>query len=153
VNSRIHGGLREWLTCAASDFWHACSETLGETHPDTLGSMSNLAVLLSSQGKLSEAEPLYRDALRCWRETLGETHPETLSSMNNLGNLLWQQGKLSDAEPLYRDVLRCRRETLGESHPDTLQSMNNLAVLLKRRASWARQSRCTVRRCAAGERR
>ena len=49
--------------------------------------MSNLADLLSDQGKLSEAEPLARDALRGRRETLGDTHPETLTSMNNLAFL------------------------------------------------------------------
>ena len=43
-------------------------ETLGDTHPDTLSSMNNLANLLQAQGKLSEAEQLYRDALRCRRE-------------------------------------------------------------------------------------
>jgi tetratricopeptide (TPR) repeat protein len=84
--------------------------------------MNNLANLLSDQGKLSEAEPLYRDVLRCRRETLGETHPRTLSSMNNLANLLSDQGKLSEAEPLYRDALRYGRETLGETHPDTLSA-------------------------------
>jgi hypothetical protein len=42
--------------------------------------MNNLANLLSDQGKLSEAEPLYREALRYGRETLGETHPDKLST-------------------------------------------------------------------------
>ena len=36
---------------------------LGEDHPDTLSSLSNLAVLLQAQGNLAEAEPLYREAL------------------------------------------------------------------------------------------
>ena len=33
---------------------------LGPDHPDTLVSLNNLAVLLQAQGKLEEAEPLYR---------------------------------------------------------------------------------------------
>ena len=36
---------------------------LGEDHPDTLRSLSNLAELLEAQGHLAEAEPLYREAL------------------------------------------------------------------------------------------
>ena len=36
---------------------------LGEDHPDTLSSLSNLAVLLQAQGHWAEAEPLYREAL------------------------------------------------------------------------------------------
>ena len=44
--------------------------------------------ILSNQGKLSEAEPLYREALRCRRETLGDTHPDTLRSMDELERLI-----------------------------------------------------------------
>ena len=36
---------------------------LGEDHPQTLGSLNNLAVVLKAQGHLAEAEPLYREAL------------------------------------------------------------------------------------------
>ena len=36
---------------------------LGEDHPQTLGSLSNLALLLKAQGHLAEAEPLFREAL------------------------------------------------------------------------------------------
>ena len=36
---------------------------LGEDHPSTLTSLSNLAVLLKGRGHLAEAEPLYREAL------------------------------------------------------------------------------------------
>ena len=37
---------------------------LGEAHPDTLQSLNNLAALLQAQGRLAEAEPLYREALQ-----------------------------------------------------------------------------------------
>ena len=43
----------------------------GPTHPDTLTSVNNLAGLLQAQGKLDEAEPLYRRALAGREETLG----------------------------------------------------------------------------------
>ena len=36
---------------------------LGEGHPDTLATLSNLAKVLEAQGHLAEAEPLYREAL------------------------------------------------------------------------------------------
>ena len=36
---------------------------LDEDHPDTLQSLNNMAVLLKAQGRLAEAEPLYRQAL------------------------------------------------------------------------------------------
>ena len=37
---------------------------LGEDHPQTLGSLNNLAMLLQAQGQLAEAEPLFREALK-----------------------------------------------------------------------------------------
>ena len=43
----------------------------GPTHPGTLISVNNLAGLLQAQGKLDEAEPLYRRALAGSEETLG----------------------------------------------------------------------------------
>ena len=36
---------------------------LGKDHPDTLCCLNNLAGLLQAQGRLAEAEPLYREAL------------------------------------------------------------------------------------------
>ena len=43
--------------------------------------VGNLASLLKEQGKLAEAEPLYREALEGRREVLGPRHPPwTLSS-------------------------------------------------------------------------
>ena len=91
---------------------------------------NNLGRLLQDQGKLSEAEPLYREALKVSRRTLGDTHSNTLSGINNLGGLLQYQGKLSEAEPLFREALDALRRTLGETHPNTLSSINNLASLL-----------------------
>ena len=82
-------------------------------------------------GRLSEAEPLYRRALKGSEKVLGPNHPETLTSMNNLALLLQDQGKLSEAEPLYRSTLETKIKVLGPDHPETLTSMNNLASLLQ----------------------
>jgi len=50
-------------------------------YPSTLISVDNLASLLKVQGKLAEAEPLYRRALEV-------EHQDTLISVNNLASLL-----------------------------------------------------------------
>ena len=63
--------------------------------------MSNLAGLLQAQGKLTEAEPLYRRALKGREEVLGPKHPDTLESVNALAYLLRVQGKLTEAEALF----------------------------------------------------
>ena len=81
--------------------------TLGNRHPDTLASISNLGTLLYAKGDLDAAEPLYREALKVRRATLGNRHPNTLTSMNNLGALLQAKGDLAAAEPLFREANGC----------------------------------------------
>lgn len=75
--------------------------------------MSNLANVLTHQGKLGEAELLYRKALEASREVLGARHSATLDLMNNLANLLSHQGKLDKAEPQHSEVLEVSREPRG----------------------------------------
>jgi tetratricopeptide (TPR) repeat protein len=57
---------------------------LGKEYPDTLTSINNLALVLSSQGKYDEAERIHRQALALRETVLGKEHPNTLTSMNNL---------------------------------------------------------------------
>ena len=44
---------------------------LGERHPDTLTSMSDLALVLSRQGKYQEAEKINRQTLASMQTVLG----------------------------------------------------------------------------------
>ena len=87
----------------------AFRETLGDRHPNTLGSISNMGVLLKKMGKLEKAKPLYEEALQGERETLGDRHPETLTSIGNMGALLYAMGMLEEARPLCSRK-RCRQE-------------------------------------------
>ena len=66
---------------------------LGLEHPDTLTSMSHLAVVLSSQGKYIEAEQMHQQTLELKQKVLGLEHPDTLTSMSHLGAVLSMQGK------------------------------------------------------------
>ena len=59
---------------------------LGNEHPDTLTSMSNLASLLQDPGKLAEAEVLYREALAGQRRVQGNEYPDTLTRHQQLGS-------------------------------------------------------------------
>jgi eukaryotic-like serine/threonine-protein kinase len=103
---------------------------LGPEHPDTLMSMSNLALLLRDEGHYAEAEKLAREVVDVQRRILGPNHPDTLMSMSNLAVILWREGRFVEAEKLDRETLDIRRRILGPDHPDTLMSMNNLAILL-----------------------
>ena len=61
---------------------------------------SNLALNLRDQGKLAEAEPLFREALAAGREVTGNDDVSTMQRVGNLGKVLLAQGKLAEAEPL-----------------------------------------------------
>ena len=78
---------------------------LGVDHPDTLSSVNNLGSLLKAQGKLEEAEVLYRRALEGRERVLGVDHPDTLLSMYNFADFLEQKGDLSSAESFARRSL------------------------------------------------
>lgn len=74
----------------------------GDTHVNTLIAVNNLASLLQSEGKLSEAESIFRESLMKLRMPLGDMHPESFTFINNLAGLLQAQKKYAEAEPLFR---------------------------------------------------
>src|SRR5262245_24384197 len=94
-------------------------KVLGENHPFTASSYTNVASCLDDLGKSSEALPLYRQALAIRRKALGENHPSTATSYNNVANCLHDLGKSSEALPLFRQALAIRRKVLGQNHPST----------------------------------
>ncbi|KAN0102737.1 hypothetical protein V8E51_011050 [Hyaloscypha variabilis] len=121
---------------------------LGEHHPDTIGSMNNLAVVYEQQGENAKAETLqqqtlelngyaetlHQQTLELKKQVLGEGHPDTLASMNNLALIYEQQGEYAKAETLrtlHQQTLELKKQVLGEGHPDTLGSMSNLAEVYR----------------------
>mgnify|MGYP000882951896 FL=1 len=127
LDARLSEALREWLAAEG----RAALARMPRDERATSLMQNRLGSLLKDQGKLDEAEPLFREALEVQRATLGDWHPDTLASINNLGNLLKVQGKHDEAEPLLRQALEVQRATLGDRHPDTLGSIHNLGLLLK----------------------
>ena len=71
--------------------------TLGDTHPNTLTSINDLARLFETQGKLDDAEPLFREAASGARKTLGDAHPTTVIIRKNLGRGFQKWGKPREA--------------------------------------------------------
>ena len=88
-----------------------------------------MANLYSAQGRTSEAEPLYLQALEITKRRLGEDHPDVATRLNNLANLYSDQGRYNEAKPLYSKALDMRKRLLGEGHPHTTIVRNNCESL------------------------
>ncbi len=54
-------------------------------------SLNNLAYLYKSQGRYTEAEPLYLQALAIVDQVLGDNHPTTVKIRENLQMMQQQQ--------------------------------------------------------------
>jgi eukaryotic-like serine/threonine-protein kinase len=100
---------------------------LGPGHPDTLKSMSGLAVTDVKGDRMNEAIPLFEEALKLRKAKLGPDHPDTLESMSGLAWAYMRAERLDEATSLNEQVLRMRKAKLGPDHPDTLHSMFDVA--------------------------
>ncbi|WP_366558281.1 tetratricopeptide repeat protein [Okeania sp. SIO3B5] len=90
-----------------------------------------MASLYESQGRYSEAEPLYTKALEMRKQLFRSAHSEIASSLNNLAYLYKSQGRYTEAEPLYTKALEMRKQLFGSAHSYIATSLNNLAALYK----------------------
>ncbi|WP_442941785.1 tetratricopeptide repeat protein [Nostoc sp.] len=60
---------------------------LGKEHPDVAHSLKNLAALYCDQGRYSEAELLYIQALDIFERRLGANHPNTVAVRQSFEDL------------------------------------------------------------------
>ena len=109
---------------------------LGDHHPNTLSSISDLASTYNSQGKLDDAEKLQMEIIEAKKAELGPDHPGTFASMANLASTYWKQGRWDEAEKLQEEMMNAIRGKLGPNHPNTFTSMANLALTYCDKGKW-----------------
>jgi tetratricopeptide (TPR) repeat protein len=120
-----------WLAAGAFGLMlRSFLSTLGETHLETLNSLSNYALCLTQSGRYQEALPLHKKADETMETTLGETHPNTLINLNNYALCLTRAERYQDALPLHKKAYETMEITLGETHLETLNSLSNYALCL-----------------------
>ena len=112
-------------------------KALSPEHPDVAASLNNLAMLLHSQGRYVEADPLYQRALVVLEKSLGRDHPSVATALNNIALFHSAQGNYADAEPLAKRSLAIREKALGPGHPGVAISLNNLAELYRMQRKYA----------------
>lgn len=84
---------------------------------------------LQAQGRLKEAEALFRQVLSACEETPGG-HPDTHTAKADLGDVLQRQGRAVEAVPLLRAAVDAKRADLGETHPVVLEAAGKLSDAL-----------------------
>ncbi|XP_041956422.1 tetratricopeptide repeat protein 19, mitochondrial [Alosa alosa] len=116
------------LTEATGDYRRAlqiCSEEQGETHPQTLVLMSDLATILDLQGKHDEALSHVKKAMQLGKEA---GHPDQHVLLGNMAGILMHQGQFEEASRLYHEALALAQAIGdGEAAEQIQQGLKELA--------------------------
>ena len=105
--------------------------TLGDEHPDTLDSITNLGLQHNEMGDFASALPLGVEAVSAFRRTLGDgvaQSAEALYSISCLGAVHNSLRNYDAARPLLEEALEARRPLLGEGHLETMNSIHLLGA-------------------------
>jgi serine/threonine protein kinase/tetratricopeptide (TPR) repeat protein len=109
------------------------TEKLGPSHTDTLVCLNNLAMVLMDEGRLEDAEVLFRKILE-FKRAPGAERSNLPAAINNLVDVLRTQGKINDeVENLQREALTEQRRTGGEKDTRVAGLMDNLGKILELR--------------------
>jgi len=102
----------------AADFYRSVLSlevsSLGEGHPDPLGTMSILGGLEFKRGKSAEAEALFRRQLAGVQKLHGAEKRETASVLDNLADVLEKAGQPAEATRLRDEAKRIRHKLCDE---------------------------------------
>jgi serine/threonine-protein kinase len=113
------------------------ASALFERHPqkdplDNALFLDQRARILARLGKMSESEPLFRQALDLQLKFAPKKDSLLASSYANLGFAMAEQGKLPQAESLYVEAIAAGRRAFGPVHSDLAALMSPYAAVLDR---------------------
>ena len=106
--------------------------------------LDTLAKLYERQGRVKEAEPLYRRAVAILEAARGSDYEGVATSQENLGGLLKSLGRLDEAEPLLKQALATKERVFGSTHPNRSEARcrcSEISTVCKGRPTWP--NRCS----------
>ncbi len=92
-------------------------KALGPEHPQVAAGLNNLALLYKTQGKYTEAEPLYRRALAIVEKALGPEHPNAAQVLGNYAELLRKTNRDAEAAKLEARAKAIRAKNAAQNPP------------------------------------
>jgi tetratricopeptide (TPR) repeat protein len=114
------------------EIWDVQRRQLGDHHPDTLGTLNDLAVALRSSGRLEEARTLVERALSRLRLAFDDEHDSILVMESNLAEVQAALGESADAEALLLRVHEGFMRSRGPEAPRTRKAAQALAAFYER---------------------
>ncbi len=93
-------------------------------------SLSSLARIYRAQGKLAEAEPLFKRALEIYEKKLGAEHPSVAATIGELAVLAFDREQFVEAEILKRRGLAIEEKKYGSENATVAYSQRWLARIL-----------------------
>lgn len=98
---------------------------------ENLDTLADAAFLCDRQGRLAEAESLYKRVVLLTQQQFGEDSVETAYALAELASLYISQNRYSEAEPLLYKALCIRVEHLLVGHIDIAQNCYQLASVYR----------------------
>ena len=110
---------------------------LGEKDPKTIESMAQIGIILSHEGRSTEAEGWLRHTIDVETRLLGPDNQTTMATVDELSSLLERQAHFAEAEKLERKVVETETAQVGAEDLATLRSRNSLAAALQGQSRFA----------------
>ncbi|XP_022073004.1 tetratricopeptide repeat protein 19, mitochondrial isoform X1 [Acanthochromis polyacanthus] len=110
------------------DALNICRQEQGDTHPQTLVLMSDLATILDLQGRHDDALVLVQQAVDLSRST---GHPDLHVLLGNLAGILLHTGRMDDSVRFYQEALNLARQAGDQEAVERIQE--GLKEVKKRR--------------------
>jgi eukaryotic-like serine/threonine-protein kinase len=101
----------------------------GPDHSKTLPTQYNLAWVLLEQGKLAQAEKLFRQTLTARRKFSPADDPNLANALIGLGFTLIKLDRPTEAEPLLREAMEIEQKKAPDNW-GTFETRNRLGVAL-----------------------
>lgn len=99
-------------------------------NPALVGSLNDAGLVYLAEGKLDQAEEMFRRALVILDQSTGRGNAAAGTVLQHLADTAWRRNNLLGAESLYRESVNSFALSVGTSHSRYATALNGLASVL-----------------------